>query len=468
MESKTTRTEKVVVGVCIGVLVILSFTIVVRIVTRQILVMHFGMDNAFTEFVWFDNLSMASFDSGAEDTGNASSATIDTNWEKQYPFDSSKSNLDIPVKETSNGFWNEKIAAFTDAVTYIEERIESYGTERLVFYFKMVEEAYAYEQLIGWNFASFGEYNGVVELADGYLSEYVEKRDVTPNYEALFELNDFCQDNGINFLYVQTPYKISEYDDTDVSGLLDFSNQNANDLLAMLGASGIDYYDIRETIHENNIHNHDLFYKTDHHWLATAGLWASQNILSFCNDKYGWIAELSLLDSDQFDYVTYENWFLGSQGKKVTLARCQPDDFTLIYPKYETSFHYYVPAEGIDATGDYSIVYNMAQVKKCDYFNNSPYHAYNYGDQPLIQIENQLEADNHKILIIRDSFSDCVISCLALAEKNVDSLDIRYFTGSVKAYIEQSAPDLVIVMYNPSEISGEIDYSTHTDAFDFR
>jgi hypothetical protein len=86
----------------------------------------------------------------------------------------------------------------------------------------------------------------------------------------------------------------------------------------------------------------------------------------------------------------------------------------------------------------------------------------------LIQIENQLEADNHKILIIRDSFSDCVISCLALAEKNVDSLDIRYFTGSVKAYIEQSAPDLVIVMYNPSEISGEIDYSTHTDAFDFR
>jgi hypothetical protein len=267
---------------------------------------------------------------------------------------------------------------------------------------------------------------------------------------------------------VQAPYKISEYDDTAVSGTMDFSNQNANELLAMLDASGIDYYDIRETIHENHIYNHDLFYRTDHHWLTTTGLWASQNILSFCNETYGWNADLSLLDADKFEYVTYKDWFLGSQGKKVTLSRCQPDDFTLLYPKYETSFHYIVPAEGIDTTGDYSVVYNMAEVEECDYYNKNPYGACNYGDQPLIQIENQQASDDHKILIIHDSFCDCVISCLALAEKNVDSLDLRHFTGSVKTYIEESMPDIVLVMYNAGSAAGEIDYSTHEDEFDFR
>jgi LmbE family N-acetylglucosaminyl deacetylase len=59
-----------------------------------------------------------------------------------------------------------------------------------------------------------------------------------------------------------------------------------------------------------------------------------------------------------------------------------------------------------------------------------------------------------------------VISCLALAEKNIDAIDLRHFTGSVKKYIEESKPDLVIVMYNV--IGGDINYSTHKDKFDFR
>ena len=134
---------------------------------------------------------------------------------------------------------------------------------------------------------------------DGYFSSYVNKGDVTQQFEALKELNDFCHNKAIDFLYVQTPYKISEYDDKDVSGKLDFFVQNANELLAELDGVNIDYYDIQDTIHENKINHHDLFYKTDHHWLTTTGSWASQNILKFCNDTYGWNADISLLDPDQ-------------------------------------------------------------------------------------------------------------------------------------------------------------------------
>jgi hypothetical protein len=269
-------------------------------------------------------------------------------------------------------------------------------------------------------------------------------------------------------LYVQAPYKISEYDDIAISGALDFSNQNADNLINRLEDAGIEYYDIRQTIHDNNMYNHDLFYKTDHHWLTTTGLWAAQNILNVCNDRYGWNAELSLLDTNQFEYKIYKDWFLGSQGKKVTMAHCEPDDFVLLYPNYETRFHYYVPDKRIDTVADYSIVYDMSQVEECDYYNKDPYGVCNYGNRPLIQIENMLKVDNHKILIIHDSFGNSLISCLALAEKNIDSLDIRYFNGSVRTYIKEHKPDLVIVMYNASVVGGNIDYTIHKDEFDFR
>jgi hypothetical protein len=471
MDRETTKLEKIVAGMCIGLLVFLAFTIAVRFLTRQILVKHFSIDNAFTRLVWFDNDVAAGVGQNEEDANVASEISI--NWAGLYPFDDSKSSLNITETEESSNSANvsalsDIVYCITSVVEGVEGNIDTYTTDLLVFYSKILEGSYAYEKYIGWNFASFGEYNGVVQLSDGYLTSYVSKQDTSQQYEALAELNDFCQDESIDFVYVQAPYKISEYDDTDVSGTVDFSNQNADALLAQLYDAGIDYYDIRETIHENNLSNHDLFYKTDHHWTTTTGLWAAQNILAYCNENYGWNADLSLLDAEQFDYVTYKDWFLGSQGKKVTLARCQPDDFTLLYPKYNTSFRYYVPTEGIDTIGDYSVLYDMSQIDECDYYNLSPYHTCNYGDQPLIQIENQMEVDEHKILIISGSFSNCMISCLALAEKNVDSIDLRHFDGSLKAYIEESQPDIVMVMYTAQNAGGDIDYSSHEDMFDFR
>jgi hypothetical protein len=78
-------------------------------------------------------------------------------------------------------------------------------------------------------------------------------KETSQQYDALAELNDFCEDEGIDFLYIQAPYKISEYCDTDnVSGILDFANQNADELLVQLDSTGINYYDIRETIYESN------------------------------------------------------------------------------------------------------------------------------------------------------------------------------------------------------------------------
>lgn len=58
---------------------------------------------------------------------------------------------------------------------------------------------------------------------------------------------------------------------------------------------------------------------------------------------------------------------------------------------------------------------------------------------------------------------------LAMAVAEVDIIDLRYFTGSLRNFIQQHNPDIVIALYSPSTESREkIDWSSHKDPFDFR
>ena len=461
MKQEVSKTDNISMSFCIGVLCFLLLTITVTVFTRTVLVKKLGMENAFTAFVFADK----EFLDNGEEAASANANTI--NWAILYPF-SENSSSNGEKNDDTPPFLLSLLDRYERTVESIENKLNTYSSSFLIGYQKLTEFAKAYDEVIGWNFASFGEYNGIVELPDDYLTSYMEECDEREQIQSLYSFNAFLNRMDIPLVYVQAPYKISAYDDATISGTADFSNQNADKLLNGLRKQGILTYDIRETIHDEKLSNHSLFYRTDHHWLTTTGLWASQQVLSFLDEKLDFHADVRRLDADKFRQDLYPDWFLGSQGKKVTLARTEPDDFVLLYPKYDTKFHYAVPAEDIDVVGDYSIVYDMRQIETKNLYGLNPYGGCNYGDQPLIRIENRKDSDDRKILIIHDSFCDCVISCLALCEKEVDSLDIRHFTGSVESYISENVPDVVIVMYNAGGVSGEIDCDSHTDMFDFR
>jgi hypothetical protein len=89
------------------------------------------------------------------------------------------------------------------------------------------------------------------------------------------------------------------------------------------------------------------------------------------------------------------------------------------------------------------------------YYNLSPYDAYLYGNRELVTIHNNLLRDGRKILLIKDSFANVVAPFLSIGIENLDIVDLRYFTGSIKSYIEKHIPDTVVIMYNPSVIHAE-------------
>lgn len=343
-------------------------------------------------------------------------------------------------KDSANYVPEPKVSLFT----YIKDKIEKYTSDKIAGNLIIIQASRSYEELIGWNIAVFNEYNPIIKLKDGYLHSLIESKDVSENAESIRELHKFCRDLGIEYAYINFPVKICTYEDRGISGILDYSNQNADRLLDAISKAGVKCYDFRKILHEDGINHHKAFFRTDHHWKPETGLWAAKHILEFLRDDYGWEVDPEILNPDKFEHKIYPEWFLGSQGKKLTLARTKPDDFTILYPKFRTMMHFEVPMHEIDASGDFSVTYNMKHAERKDYYALNTYAAYKYADQPLTRIHNMLNHDGKKILFIHDSMSNCVIPFIALG---IEYIDETGFALNIKKYIKFSKPDMVITAY---------------------
>ncbi len=82
---------------------------------------------------------------------------------------------------------------------------------------------------------------------------------------------------------------------------------------------------------------------------------------------------------------------------------------------------------------------------------------------------NNILANNRtKLLIIKDSFADVVVPFLYSQFAHTDVVDLRYFSGSIRAFIKKNKPNIVIVLYHIGRLKDKINLYTHTDPFDFR
>lgn len=427
--NQATKFQKIVSCICLGILVFFCSSIII---------------SALKNFYQEDEIP----------TSNA----IFIDWQDLYPFEEQENRY------TSKQ--NPLVKTYETLYSYVLKMLSAYTKDFLIFYDDMVELYYQYTYYTNWNYSCFAEYNSVIELEDGHLSVCYPELDVTANINAIVNFNQYCQNHNIDFLYVQAPYKLCKYEDS-ISGIIDFTNQRADLLLDGLYNNNVSYLDFRTVLHNEDLSHHDLFYYTDHHWKAESGLWASRKIIDFINNTYGFKLDDSLLSQDCFTYSSHSHCFIGSHGKKTSRLQTPAEEFTFIYPIYNTSFDYELPTLQIDTIGDFSVIYDMDKNYIPDTSDIAMYAKYNYGDKPLINIKNNFATCSDRILIIKDSFGNVVTPFLALTTKHVDILDIRQFTGSVKKYIEETSPDIVLVLYNPSSIS-TINHDIHTSTFDFR
>lgn len=302
----------------------------------------------------------------------------------------------------------------------------------------------------------------VLRLNNGYLTFRYDVCDVKENAESTIAFQKFLEQEGIPFLYVQAPYKISETDPQLPAGITEGSNQNADRFLELLEEGGVPYLDLRREIQKQGLDHYGMFYRTDHHWTTEAAFWGFTEIYEAVCERLGLEADDRITDLENYRTEVYEGNFLGSQGRRTGIPYSGLDDMTVIRPDFSTSFQVLMPnskrKSRKERSGSFEeVLLYRNYMEEPDIYQRSSDMV--YGDNYSLQIIRNLdeEAADRKIFFLKDSFGRPSAAFLSLGFSEIHSIDLRKFDGLYE-YIQQEKPDMVVVMYNPSRLRERSSY----------
>lgn len=385
-----------------------------------------------------------------EETGV--SADSDDPLVRQFPFkDGSEpaGSTESDAGQSSAG-QNEQSALYPVGkyMTKIKSNVPFY-TEKLLFSrMNFINLNARYNKAIGMKILN--DTNSIViSLLDGNLTLKPIKQEVTASAESVVEFAGKLKENNTEFLYVQAPSKVDPQNNLLPVGIEDYDNAAADEMIGILEENGVNCLDVRKLLHEQNIDYTEAFFKTDHHWTIDTAFWASGEIAKYIDNNTSVKIKTSKFDINSFSEEVYKGISLGSLGKAVTASYVDPEDFSVILPKYETDFRFYNFYDGSERNGSFEeTLVNTDILQTKDLYNVSTYSSYMYTWSDLVSVENKTADNETSILVIGDSFRNSVVPFLSLGVKNVYSMAVS-FPGSVDTFLEQYKPDMVIILIYP-------------------
>lgn len=288
-----------------------------------------------------------------------------------------------------------------------------------------------------------------VKDEDGYLEYFRSSSfDVLAAGRKICELSQFCALNGAEFSYVSYPSKSGAGKAPEDYGLEMKWEEVRGAFLDGLDSYGVTVLDIGRMLEDDGYTDKDVFYKTDHHWKSPAGLYAARAIADHLNEAYGYSLRSDLLDGSMFDFVTHDDLWLGEIGRKCSKTWVGAlDEFTEIWPLYETSLKMGIRYGEYDEEGDFSMMVDRSGYDGSgDLYTYSAHYSYGSGIGSPMWIHND-NVSGERILIIKDSFSMVVIPFLSLTVSDIAVWDVRDSPGSLRDFIADNDFDAVVLAY---------------------
>ena len=441
---KWTSRVMLLCGVMIFTLCVAGF---LRHLAGELFVRQLGIDNAIVRATLVDvdnHLKTYRHKHQKDKTDNQSNAKK-VNLEELYPFPAGESKkTSVQSKNFSLSKWNlrtkKSLSKKGDSICKFTPFAQDF-----------INLNKKYNLLLGWNIAVPKAYNSVIEMPDCknyWVTIHAKDADMmTTHAEVLAEFDSYLKVQGIPLIYVQQPSKVSRRWDKNIDNVIDFKNENYDIFLEELKKYNLRVIDLRDEFDSfSREEYHSFFFNTDHHWRQEGSRQAALFLFNELNKHDGFNVDTSILDEENFTKEIFEASYLGSQGRKVTLARANPDDVSIYHPKNQYHIHYEVPDAGVNLDGSVEVMYDMSEAKT-NFYDESYYKVYNYGNRALNRVINLDANDNHHLLVIHDSFTGPESIFMALCVKKIDFIDSRSFDGSIRTFIEKEKPDTVIVQF---------------------
>lgn len=198
------------------------------------------------------------------------------------------------------------------------------------------------------------------------------------------------------------------------------------------------FVDVRDTLMDHN--DEYIYYKTDHHW-TSAGACLAYDVWS---ERTGGEAETE----DGLVKNVVSDKFRGSLYSKILDADSAYDEIWTYGLQKDDAFGSKDCTVTIDEKQQLDSIYDDEMLQKKDkyaYFLSS-----NYGQ---VHIQNQKAASKAKgknILIIKDSFANSFVPFVTQDYENIYMVDLRYYNGDMKSYLQEHNITDVLVLYNIS------------------
>lgn len=297
--------------------------------------------------------------------------------------------------------------------------------------------------------------NERVKMENGYLTALMSwEPELASRAEETLALEQALAEQDIPLIYVMTPHKIPPGEgDLLPAGIQEYSNWNADAFLDMLRDGGMEPLDLRASIREQGLDHVSLFFRTDHHQRPETGYWMFRQVAELLHQRYGFALDAQVMDRENYRLERYPQNMLGNDGKRTGRFFAGIDDMELLLPNFPTALSLSIPSLGERRTGDFDQVMFVREHLSGSIYTDSSYVTYIGGDYPLVRHENPNAIEQKRLLVLKDSCVLIIQPYFSLWLPQVDVVDLRYFTEqSLLAYIEETAPDAVVMMYNPTAL----------------
>ena len=276
------------------------------------------------------------------------------------------------------------------------------------------------------------ENNGIYFADDDTLIRRVEEPDAAFVDGNIQNLRSFVEQADAPVYFGVIPTAASIWQEKLPDGAPSADEQAWTEYL--YSRSGTENIDIAAALKAHS--GEEIYYRTDHHWTSLGAFYGANAILNAMG-----LEELELSD---YTARAVSNSFLGTNYSSAGAWWVSPDTITA-----------YVPEEGKEVTSNFTGREEQGSLYVEEQLEVKNKYAYFLGgNQPLCVIRSQTEGP--KILVIRDSYSDCLAPFLTERFGEVHLFDLRYNRLSPADYIREHDIDMVLVLYSFDTFTSDV------------
>lgn len=212
----------------------------------------------------------------------------------------------------------------------------------------------------------------------------------------------------------------------DQALIMDHFNENLSDQVYFV-----------DTVSLLRDHNDEyIYFRTDHHWTALGAYYVYEAI---CEQ----------LDLEAAPLDSFELWdqgrFIGSLYYKAPKTKALTEDTVHAYnPPGDLNTRIYKDGS---SGFEHTVLTDMSRSNA-----NSKYMTFLAGDHPLVRIINNDLPDAGNVLLIKDSFGNCMAPFFTQNYHTVYVVDYRYYSQNLSTLIKSFEIDDVIFLPNISDI----------------